>query len=180
MSAFNIEVAGGSSVRLPTAGKYCDRDIVITATGSASGSGVVYGKSETIVGVPVGGKTLAVTEGLIQVAFEGIWSTNEDKYDYWLEERNCSVIIDVTKPATYTITAEAGKYTVSTDTDSTTTAKISIVVSPHPAGNVTVKPGSSQYTADITWRTVSFGVNEQTTNTTSALDEAILDEMLLE
>lgn len=33
MSEFNIEVAGGTSVRLPTAGKYCDRDIVITATG---------------------------------------------------------------------------------------------------------------------------------------------------
>lgn len=33
MSEFNIEVAGGSSVRLTTAGKYCDRDIVVTATG---------------------------------------------------------------------------------------------------------------------------------------------------
>lgn len=32
MSEFNIEVEGGSSVRLPTAGKYCDRDIVVTAT----------------------------------------------------------------------------------------------------------------------------------------------------
>lgn len=29
----NITVDGGTSVRLPTAGKYCDRDIVITATG---------------------------------------------------------------------------------------------------------------------------------------------------
>ena len=33
MSEFNIEVEGGSSVRLPTAGKYCDRDIVVTAKG---------------------------------------------------------------------------------------------------------------------------------------------------
>ncbi len=33
MSNFNITVEGGSSVRLPTAGKYCDRDILITATG---------------------------------------------------------------------------------------------------------------------------------------------------
>ena len=31
--SFNITVEGGSSVRLPTAGKYCDRDIVVTATG---------------------------------------------------------------------------------------------------------------------------------------------------
>jgi hypothetical protein len=33
----NITVEGGTSVRLPTAGKYCDRDIVITATGSGGG-----------------------------------------------------------------------------------------------------------------------------------------------
>lgn len=30
-----ITVEGGSSIKLPTAGKYCDRDIVITAVGSA-------------------------------------------------------------------------------------------------------------------------------------------------
>ena len=29
----NITIEGGSSVRLPTAGKYCDRDIVVTSTG---------------------------------------------------------------------------------------------------------------------------------------------------
>lgn len=33
--SWNIEVDGGSSVRLPTAGKYCDRDIIVTAAGSA-------------------------------------------------------------------------------------------------------------------------------------------------
>lgn len=32
----NIIVEGGTSVRLPTAGKYVDRDIIITATGGAS------------------------------------------------------------------------------------------------------------------------------------------------
>ena len=32
----NITVKGGTSVRLPTAGKYCDRDIVVTATGAAA------------------------------------------------------------------------------------------------------------------------------------------------
>lgn len=36
MSEYNITVEGGSSVRLLTAGKYCDRDIVVTATGSAA------------------------------------------------------------------------------------------------------------------------------------------------
>lgn len=33
MSEHNITVEGGTSIRLPTAGKYCDRDIVITAEG---------------------------------------------------------------------------------------------------------------------------------------------------
>lgn len=33
MSQHNITVEGGKSVRLPTAGKYCDRDIMISATG---------------------------------------------------------------------------------------------------------------------------------------------------
>jgi hypothetical protein len=35
--SFEIEVNGGSSVRLPTAGKYCDRDIIVTATGGGGG-----------------------------------------------------------------------------------------------------------------------------------------------
>lgn len=33
MSEYEITVVGGTSVRLPTAGKYCDRDILITAIG---------------------------------------------------------------------------------------------------------------------------------------------------
>ena len=32
--SFNITVEGGSAVRLKTAGKYCDRDIVVTADNS--------------------------------------------------------------------------------------------------------------------------------------------------
>lgn len=39
MSEFNITVDGGSSIRLPVGGKYCDRDIVVTAKGSTGGSG---------------------------------------------------------------------------------------------------------------------------------------------
>ena len=37
MSEFNIEIEGGSSKRLKTAGKYCDRDIVVTASGGGGG-----------------------------------------------------------------------------------------------------------------------------------------------
>lgn len=34
--SFNITVEGGKSVKLPTAGKYCDRDIIITAEGGGT------------------------------------------------------------------------------------------------------------------------------------------------
>ena len=44
MSEFNIEVEGGKSVRLPTAGKYCDRDIVVTATGGGGSSEEDYNR----------------------------------------------------------------------------------------------------------------------------------------
>lgn len=33
MSEFNIEVPAGGSVRLPTGGKYCDRDIIVESLG---------------------------------------------------------------------------------------------------------------------------------------------------
>lgn len=41
MSEHNITVEGGSSVRLKTAGKYCDRDIVVTAKGGNIDNGVL-------------------------------------------------------------------------------------------------------------------------------------------
>lgn len=41
----NIAVEGGTSVRLPTAGKYCDRDIVVTATGGGAGGDLPDGYS---------------------------------------------------------------------------------------------------------------------------------------
>lgn len=40
MSTHNITVQGGTSVRLPTAGKYCDRDIIVTAEGGGGGINV--------------------------------------------------------------------------------------------------------------------------------------------
>lgn len=36
MSEHRITVAGGNSVRLPTGGKYCDRDIIVTAEGGGT------------------------------------------------------------------------------------------------------------------------------------------------
>lgn len=47
--SFNIEVESGSSVRLPTKGKYCDRDIVITATGGTEDLNDVLTEQETLI-----------------------------------------------------------------------------------------------------------------------------------
>lgn len=42
MSEINITVEGGTSKRLLTAGKYCDKDIVVTATGGGGGQESEY------------------------------------------------------------------------------------------------------------------------------------------
>lgn len=45
----NITVEGGTSVRLTTAGKYCDRDIVVTATGGTEDLNEVLTEQETLI-----------------------------------------------------------------------------------------------------------------------------------
>lgn len=47
--SFNITVDGGSSVRLPTAGKYCDRDIVVTAQGGSEDLDAVLTEQEALI-----------------------------------------------------------------------------------------------------------------------------------
>ena len=47
--SFNIEVEGGSSIRLPTKGKYCDRDIIITAEGGAEDLDDVLTEQEALI-----------------------------------------------------------------------------------------------------------------------------------
>ena len=42
MSNFSFEVESGKSVKLATAGKYCDRDIVVTATGGGGDTDAAY------------------------------------------------------------------------------------------------------------------------------------------
>lgn len=44
----NITVSGGTSVRLPTAGKYCEQDIIITAEGGGSGEPTIDLSAEII------------------------------------------------------------------------------------------------------------------------------------
>lgn len=45
----NITVEGGKSVRLPTAGKYCDRDIIITAEGGTEDLDAVLTEQEELI-----------------------------------------------------------------------------------------------------------------------------------
>ena len=63
--SFEITVEGGSSVRLPTAGKYCDRDIIITASGGGGNSVVAFlaGTAKEVI------DTSGVVTSLNQYAF---------------------------------------------------------------------------------------------------------------
>ena len=71
----NITVEGGTSVRLPTAGKYCDRDIVVTATGGGSVS-----EPTTISGINLhnNGTDIPNTylDGAAVIAYNG-WKTTD-------------------------------------------------------------------------------------------------------
>lgn len=55
MSEFNINVDSGTSVKLKTAGKYCDRDIVVNAIGSTGGE--AKPEQEKIVDITENGTT---------------------------------------------------------------------------------------------------------------------------
>ena len=49
MAEHNISVEGGKSIRLKTAGKYCDRDIVVTATGGTEDLNAVLSEQEALI-----------------------------------------------------------------------------------------------------------------------------------
>ena len=70
-----ITVECGTSVRLPTAGKYCDRDIVVTATGGGSVS-----EPSTISGINLHNKETDIPNtylsGATVVAYNG-WTTTD-------------------------------------------------------------------------------------------------------
>ena len=71
----NITVDGGTSVRLPTAGKYCDRDIVVTATGGGS-----VNEPSTISGINLHNKKTDIPNtylsGAAVIAYNG-WKTTD-------------------------------------------------------------------------------------------------------
>ena len=71
----NITVEGGTSVRLPTSGKYCDRDIVVTATGGGSVS-----EPSTISGINLHNTETDIPntylDGAAVIAYNG-WTTTD-------------------------------------------------------------------------------------------------------
>ena len=71
----NITVEGGTSVRLPTSGKYCDRDIVVTATGGGSVS-----EPTTISGINLHNKETDIPNTYLSgdtvIAYNG-WKTTD-------------------------------------------------------------------------------------------------------
>ena len=76
--SFNIEVKSGKSVRLPTAGKYCDRDIVVTATSASEeelkakyDEGVQDGVLQLLSGLIVGGYYNDQIESIVPYGFGG-------------------------------------------------------------------------------------------------------------
>ena len=87
MSEFNIEVQGGSSVKLPTGGKYCEKDIVVTASG---------GNTEVIEQMIDESGVLDSTEGTVEEKVEQVIDkANTDKlwYDMSLYTKSINGIL---------------------------------------------------------------------------------------
>ncbi len=104
----NITVEGGKSVRLPTAGKYCDRDIIITATGGGGGS-VIDFLTNTLTEVI---DTEGVVTSLNNYTFDGKTSletvrlpavTSIGTYNF----RNCDNLVTLDLPE---LTGSTGTY----------------------------------------------------------------------
>lgn len=86
--SFNIEIEGGTSVRLPTAGKYCDRDIVVTATGGGGDTSIEDGLvshtlsayfNDRVAEIPYG--TFYRNVNLTNISFPNV--TSVGGYAFW-------------------------------------------------------------------------------------------------
>ena len=93
--SFNIEVESGKTVKLPTAGKYCDRDILVTATGGGDGG---YTEEDLQAKYDLGyehGHTFGFDEGE-QTEYDRFWDALQEngkdsidyryKFFYWPNE----------------------------------------------------------------------------------------------
>ena len=90
MSEYSITVEGGTSKRLLTAGKYCDRDIVVTATGGGGGGdfdAFLDGSiTEVTSGIPVvGDYALTQKRMLEKVNFPNATEIGEYAFQYCMK-----------------------------------------------------------------------------------------------
>lgn len=102
MSEYSITVEGGTSKRLLTAGKYCDRDIVVTATGGGGGGDIdafLDGSiTEVTSGIPVvGDYALTQKRMLEKVNFPNATEIGEYAFEY------CMKLKEVVMPKLTTI-----------------------------------------------------------------------------
>ena len=95
MSELNITIPGGTTQRLKTAGKYCDRDILVTAEGGGGGSveawtGTVY-------------------------RYGGILGDGSDKTIFYVDETSnvCRLVVD--RDSEHSITITAGTFVAVSD-----------------------------------------------------------------
>lgn len=95
--SYNITVEGGTSIRLPTAGKYCDRDIIITATGSSVApedlnavlteqENLIEELKTTLQGKASGGGVVEPDYRDIYQRVEYITSAEENTYPYFITD----------------------------------------------------------------------------------------------
>lgn len=119
--------------------------------------GIVYGANNFEQNITSTGKTIVPNERYVEINFYEVFSTNDAKYDYWMEGDIRPIIIDTSQGGEYEMNVAAGRYTVSSETETTLTVTLNIKVSVYPAGNkVILKTASSSYAAQVFWRTVSF------------------------
>lgn len=110
--SINIEVESGKSVKLLTAGKYCDRDILVTGTGGVSGGSSEDVRYVTFMShdgtVELGKKAVAVGDDCADPIDRGIFSTptkeSTAQYNYthvgWATTPNGALDSDALKAVT--------------------------------------------------------------------------------
>lgn len=113
--SYNITVEGGSTIRLPVAGKYCDRDIIITAEGGAKDLNAVLTEQEALIttlqetlkGKAAGGGDTELEDALIMRKYKGDYSnsrvTSIASYMFY----DCTGLTSVALPNVTTIAANA-------------------------------------------------------------------------
>ena len=96
----NITVQGGTTVRLPTAGKYCDRDIIVTAEGGSIDLNVVTAAS--LPSTVVDGQIVVITDtaaGTVYIDTDE--PANPASGDVWVKVASGGIALELTEESPY-------------------------------------------------------------------------------